>query len=523
LAKLVTSKLPVAIYSLTYNISQGKVFVNFVSKNFSEVTKCSAAAFKEYFEFAKTVVVDKGRFLSIFEEDTLARDKSLREYRVRVPSGGYQELFDCCHVKRISDDIITCVGTIVNRTEKKINELALRISEDRLRVALEGAGAGFFDWVDGGGEAIFCDAKALELCGITDFNVRIRDYLRIVAPGFLKVCIGTLRDIFSGKCTFFSIEFNLKRDRDRWLWASGKIISSDPVSRKPLRIAGTIRDTTVSKQIIIERERMNDLLERRIRERTDQLERELATKLAAEQQLIENLNKERELNNAKTMFVNMVSHEFRTPLAIMQGATDLLGKYHKKLANKERLECLNGINKAIQRITRTMDDILVLGKVQGNQLKFTPTEVDILTNCRSILEDVEGFHGNKRTVFEVSMDVPLKLYIDPGLLYHILSNLLSNALKYSPVEKPVILRLDYKGGELEIFIEDFGIGIPEGDRANIFKIFHRGSNVSDKQGIGIGMFVVKYCVSLHRGSIAISSKDGDGTIFRVRLPAAKTE
>jgi signal transduction histidine kinase len=504
---------------MTYDTKSNKVSVDFVSDNFYRVTKCSIAEFRNYFKFAEMFVSDERTFLNIFDKNLFEKSALVREYQVYPPRGGAQELLDYCYFTRIGGNLIRYEGIIINRTAEKITDLALHISEGRLMVALEGAGAGFFDWVRGCGGIIFGNVRMLGIRGIEGCEVKIKQCLRTVAPGFLKLCFDTLRNILSGRCINFSLEFNLRENERRWLWISGKVISSDPVSGQPCRIAGTIRDITVSKQVAIERERINEILEERIRERTAQLEHELATKSAAEQQLIENLKKERELNDAKSMFVNMVSHEFRTPLAIIQGATDLLRYYEGKLADGEREECLSSVNKAIQRMTHTMDGILLLGRMQSNQLKFSPTETDVLLTFYGILDDVEGIQGSKRIVFEISADLPAKLHIDTGLLYHIVTNLLSNALKYSPTEKHVMLSLRYGEGELEIFVEDFGIGIPEKDRVNIFKIFHRGSNVSNKQGIGIGMFVVKYCVNLHHGSMAISSEEGVGTIFRIKLPA----
>ncbi|MDR0679617.1 MAG: PAS domain-containing sensor histidine kinase [Puniceicoccales bacterium] len=523
LTKLIAEKLPVAIYSLTYNIPRNKICVNFVSENFEDVTKCAVELFKNYRDFAEMVTSDKRMFWNAFDKYASKAGSFVRQYEIRVPSGGCQELLDYCHYKYWDNGEVKYVGVIANRTNKKITDLALRMSEDRLAVALEGASAGLFDWIREKGNIIFCNTQALALCEINTCETTVWRCLRVIAPRFLKMCISSLRSVLDGKSTSFSLEFNLRDNEDRWLWVSGKAVSVDAANKRPLRIAGIIRDITISKQLIIERERMNEILEERIRERTAQLEEELATKLAAEQQLVENLRKEKELNDAKTTFVNMVSHEFRTPLAIIQGSVDLLGKYHERLSASERAECLSSVNKSIQRMTRTMDDIFILGKMKNNQLKFSPAEADVLVTFHSILENVEWLHGSKRIVFEVNQNVPPKLHLDEGLLYHIISNLVNNALKYSPSEKPVICNLNYRGGVLETYVEDFGIGIPEKDKANIFKLFHRGSNVKNKQGVGVGMFIVKYCVNLYRGSIAILSKDSGGTIFRVKLPTTRVD
>jgi signal transduction histidine kinase len=431
-------------------------------------------------------------------------------------------LKDYCQVERMGDGAISYYGIVVNGTDSAVADTALRISEDRLRLALEGAGAGFFDWAKSSGE-IFCDGTAMDLCGITDSTVTIETWLHVMDRGCLGKCFVSLREIFSGTCIFFNIEFNLRANPGRWLSVSGKVIIADPATGSPLRVAGTVRDITANKQLIAERERINEILEERIRERTDQLERELETKLAVEQQLAANLQKERDLNNEKSLFVNMVSHEFRTPLAVIQGSVDLLDRYHKQLSSEERMGCLSDMRLAVRRMTQTMDDILILGKVQSNKLQFLPAAADILANCCGILGSIESLQEKRRIVLEIGENVPPKVTVDAGLMYHIASNLLSNALKYSPPGSPVFFSVYCRGCNLEITVEDFGIGIPEEDRMNVFRMFRRGSNVSNRKGIGVGMFVVKHCVNLHRGTIAILPKTGNGTIFQVTLPISRAK
>jgi signal transduction histidine kinase len=235
-------------------------------------------------------------------------------------------------------------------------------------------------------------------------------------------------------------------------------------------------------------------------------------------QLIESLRKEREMNQVKSLFVNMVSHEMRTPLAIIQGAADLIEHCNDKLSDGERRYYIQSIRKAILRMTRTMDTVLILGKVQSNQLSFQPLKTDVVLFCKNIIDEFESLNEGRKIILQVSKSFPRGLDIDTTLLYHIVSNLLSNAIKYSKPETLVYLNLGYKPETLAIHVKDFGIGIPRKEWKGIFKLFHRGSNTGGRKGMGIGMFVVKHCVALHNGIIEIDSKEHEGTTFRVVLP-----
>ncbi|MDR1401700.1 MAG: HAMP domain-containing histidine kinase [Puniceicoccales bacterium] len=235
-------------------------------------------------------------------------------------------------------------------------------------------------------------------------------------------------------------------------------------------------------------------------------------------QLIEELKKEREMNQAKTLFVNMISHEMRTPLAVIQGAADLLEHCYDGLSDRDRRNYIQSIKKAILRMTHTMDTVLILGKVQNNQLSFQPLKTDVLKFCSNIVNEIENLNEGRRIILQSSKIFPRELDIDTTLLYHIVSNLLSNAIKYSDSGKMVYLKLTYDQEFLTIWVKDFGIGIPKSEMDNIFKLFYRGSNISSRKGIGIGMFIVGHCVALHGGSIEVNSKVNAETTFKVTLP-----
>jgi signal transduction histidine kinase len=234
--------------------------------------------------------------------------------------------------------------------------------------------------------------------------------------------------------------------------------------------------------------------------------------------IIEMLKKERESSKARGLFVNMISHEFRTPLAIVMGAADLMEHCGDRLNSNELRSYVLSIKRAIVRMTRTMDAVLLLGKVQNNQLTFQPLKADVVRFCRNIVDEISDLNDGRVIVLQVSRSLPGALDIDTTLLYHIVSNLLSNAVKYSNANEVVFLKLTYWREILAITVKDFGIGIPDSEKNSIFELFHRGSNADARRGIGVGMFIVRHCVVLHRGAIEVESEENVGTTFKVTLP-----
>jgi signal transduction histidine kinase len=235
------------------------------------------------------------------------------------------------------------------------------------------------------------------------------------------------------------------------------------------------------------------------------------------------LQRTEKVSQAKSIFVSLVSHEFRTPMASIRATSDLLKNYWEKFSREECKEYLRQIGSSIFQMSRMMDDILLLGRIQNGRLRFGISLVDPLALCHEAIQFVQIYGEKSRIVMVVSENLPPMCSIDPSLFRYILINLLSNALKYSPQTEKVILTLCYDQGFLVLEVADRGIGIPKKDCGRIFHLFHRGENVGSIKGIGVGMFMVKYCVSLHKGSIAFKSNADFGTTFRVKLPAACQE
>jgi signal transduction histidine kinase len=235
------------------------------------------------------------------------------------------------------------------------------------------------------------------------------------------------------------------------------------------------------------------------------------------------LRKEKEISQGKSLFVNMVSHEMRTPLAIIRGAADLLEHCYEGLSRGERMNYIQSIKRGILRMTRTMDSVLILGKVQNRQLSFQGLKTDVVKFCANVAMEMEDLYDDRRIILETCRGFPHEMDVDSTLLYHIVSNLVSNGIKYSGSECEVFLRLGWENGKLLLFVKDFGIGIPENEIKNIYQLFYRCSNICQRKGIGIGMFIVAHCVALHGGKIEVSSRPNAGTTFKVCLPPLAQE
>lgn len=245
---------------------------------------------------------------------------------------------------------------------------------------------------------------------------------------------------------------------------------------------------------------------------------DVTTRKQAEAELLRALARERELGQLKSEFVSMVSHEFRTPLGVIVSSTDILQRYLDRLPPAERGEHLEAIHRAVKRMAGMMEDVLLLGRFDGEQQQSQPDDLHLASFCRRLSEEMRSAVAD-RCPIELNLDSTLPLArADENLLRHILGNLISNAVKYSPAGSPVTLRLRRDGSHAEFQITDRGLGIPPADQARLFTAFHRGRNTGQVPGTGLGLVIVKRSVALHGGTIAFTSTEGQGTTFTLRLP-----
>jgi signal transduction histidine kinase len=263
---------------------------------------------------------------------------------------------------------------------------------------------------------------------------------------------------------------------------------------------------------------LNQDLEQRVALRTSELTEANRRLDAGREEALRLLARERELRQLKSDFVSLVSHEFRTPLEIIMSSADNLQRYHDRLAPEKREQLLGTIHKSVRRMADMMEEALVLGRFDSGKMQFNPVPFDLHAFCHRVSDEIQSATGG-RCPIEVHTDgVPQTAHGDENVLRHILSNLLSNAVKYSPPNQTVVLAVSREANEAVFRVVDRGCGIPMPDHERLFQAFHRGSNVRQIPGTGLGLVIVQRCVDLHSGKIGFETVEGEGTTFTVRLP-----
>ncbi|MBD2464687.1 CHASE3 domain-containing protein [Oscillatoria sp. FACHB-1407] len=249
------------------------------------------------------------------------------------------------------------------------------------------------------------------------------------------------------------------------------------------------------------------------------------------QVLEQTLAQQRELNHLKLRLFSMISHEFRTPLSVILASSQLLGEILEPKIEQSHLKNLYRIQTSAKLMNRLLTDILTLTRAEAGNLDCKPEWIDIEAFCLNLLDDLQSsiqslntpsslqsVDNLQHTLHFTSQGGCGRVYLDEKLLYSILSNLLLNAIKYSPSGGQVSLNLYCAPEQIKFEVQDQGIGILESDRDHIFMPFYRGQNVESIVGSGLGLAVVNKCLELQHGSIAVESQVGEGTRFSVSIP-----
>lgn len=230
------------------------------------------------------------------------------------------------------------------------------------------------------------------------------------------------------------------------------------------------------------------------------------------------LDKEKEIGQLKSRFVSLVSHEFRTPLTTIMSSSYAIRHYSERLSPERRDEHLQRIQDQVMRLSAMLDDILTIGKAETIGLEFNPVLLNLEQLCRDAIAENQSLQGNNHTVVFTQQAGCPEIYADQKLLLQALSNLISNAIKYSPEGGRVYLSLTCNSNNAILEIRDEGIGIPDEDMEGLFEIFHRGRNTGEIPGTGLGLVIVKNAIDAHDGQISVVSKEGEGTTFTIELP-----
>jgi PAS domain S-box-containing protein len=254
--------------------------------------------------------------------------------------------------------------------------------------------------------------------------------------------------------------------------------------------------------------------------------RDVTPRIKAEIELHKALEKEKELSMLKSRFVSMASHEFRTPLATIRSSAELIKLFidkdpnaiPQKIYNKVT-EKIDDITLDIDRIAELMSDILTMGKVEANRIPFHPKNLNITDFVNEyLLLDAKKITDRRK--ININFKNSTTVNIDTKLMKQVLQNAISNAIKYSPNEKPIDLYIEEVNNHSVITVKDYGIGIPEAELPLVFESFFRSTNVDNIPGTGLGMSIIKLFVEMNKGSVKIESKINKGTSLIITLPIA---
>jgi len=275
-------------------------------------------------------------------------------------------------------------------------------------------------------------------------------------------------------------------------------------------VMGLVTDITLRREAEVALHHTNQELERRVEERTAKLRE-------AEKSVREALDKERELNALKSRFVAMASHEFRTPLSTIMSSVDLIARYSLEAADARVDKHVDRIKSKVREMTAMLNEFLSLERIEQGDIPCQPTEFDVVHLCIEMIEELRAHTKSGQRIDYEHEGADRIVTLDRQMLSNVITNLVTNAVKYSPKGKHVQLHTGIADGRLRITVSDEGIGIPVEDQQHLFERFFRGSNAVTIQGTGLGLNLVKRYLDLMHGSISFISAPGH-TLFTVDLP-----
>lgn len=269
-------------------------------------------------------------------------------------------------------------------------------------------------------------------------------------------------------------------------------------------------------------------LERKVQSRTEalhksiqELEREVADRKKAEEETRKALEKEREFNDLKSKFVSIASHEFRTPLSTILSSVSLVDQYKQRNELDKIDKHTARVRSSVEHLTAILNDFLSLGKLEEGKVEAVSEEINLQILFQDIIEEIKASLKTGQAI-ELSIKTKEPIISDPRILRNILFNLISNASKYSEPGQPIQISVQKENKTLTFAIKDQGIGIPLEDHKHLFERFFRAGNVSNIQGTGLGLNIVKRYVELLNGTISFKSEYKKGSTFTVSIPLSNT-
>jgi len=283
-----------------------------------------------------------------------------------------------------------------------------------------------------------------------------------------------------------------------------------------LFVIAFIVDITIRKRTEEKLKNYSAELENQVKKRTLILQEAIDELEKTKAELNQALAKERKLNELKSRFVSMASHEFRTPLATILSSVTLMAKYSETGDTEKQKKHISKIKSAIANLTDILNDFLSVSKLEEGKVESLPEEFDLEEFISSVIKEMEPLaKTGQRIAYKHKGNTTITL--DKKMLKNILFNLISNAIKFSDEGKQIEIVSLRSKTNLTISVKDQGMGIPKEDQAHLFERFFRGHNVSHIQGTGLGLNIVMKYAELMKGSINFTSQENKGTTFTLKF------
>ncbi len=326
---------------------------------------------------------------------------------------------------------------------------------------------------------VFAEGKELFKMGVTSKNLIGTKYIERLPKDIAATVEKQLQDVLKGSSASFELEYRNNH----------YVLNAVPLPD----VRGKISQILVVEQNITEQKK-------------------------AEKEIRRSLQKEKELNELKSRFVSMASHEFRTPLSTILSSVSLAEKYGNPENADKRDKHYNRIKSSVRNLTSILNDFLSLDKLEAGKVENNPMDFDMKEFLEELAEEMQAVAKTGQKIIYKHIGKQTGVVIDRNIFKNILNNLLSNAIKYSPEHSEVKFHSSIDKNSVKISVADQGIGIPEEEKQHLFERFFRAKNAVNIGGTGLGLNIVKKYTDLLGGEISFNSEPGKGTIFTLQIP-----